>query len=203
MTLPPLSSDEPASAVQLGAAMAALGLYDGTDTAAEHAAEAARLGGDGPYRMQLANALLGAVQVEAMLVGSAAVGPDDLEAAHRQQLATAGVVDDVEKLAGFLRRQALRVADPLKLVAQDPATDPIQPAAAHAAEGLQKLLGIAGTGQVPDMEAVREGVAEMRAARGDRQDQNRSRLSSGPDPGAARRAGSAHLSSEDSRPIMR
>ncbi|MER5326968.1 hypothetical protein [Streptosporangium roseum] len=45
MTLPPLSSDEPASAVQLGAAMAAPGLYDGTNTAAEHAAEAARLGG--------------------------------------------------------------------------------------------------------------------------------------------------------------
>ncbi|MEV4186592.1 hypothetical protein AB0J28_34715 [Streptosporangium canum] len=38
MTLPPLSSDEPASAVQLGAAMAALGLYDGTNTAAEHTA---------------------------------------------------------------------------------------------------------------------------------------------------------------------
>ncbi|MGW3369560.1 DUF6245 family protein [Streptosporangium canum] len=34
-----------------------------------------------------------------------------------------------------------------------------------AAEGLQKLLGVAGTGQVPDVEAVKEGVAEMRAAR--------------------------------------
>ncbi|SFJ83991.1 hypothetical protein SAMN05216275_1135 [Streptosporangium canum] len=45
-----------ASAVQLGAAMAALGLYDGTNAADEHAAEAARLGGDGPYRMRLANA---------------------------------------------------------------------------------------------------------------------------------------------------
>ncbi|MFI6803191.1 DUF6245 family protein [Streptosporangium canum] len=168
MTLPPLSpdsSDEPASAVQLGAAMAALGLYDGTNTAAEHAAEAARLGGDGPYRMRLANALLGAVQVEAMLVESAAAGPDDLEAAHRQQLATAGVADDVEKLAAFLRWQALRVAGPLRPVAQDPATGPIPLAAAHAAEGLQKLLGIAGTGQVPDVEAVKEGVAEMRAAR--------------------------------------
>ncbi|WP_177245177.1 DUF6245 family protein [Streptosporangium canum] len=36
--------------------MAALGLYDGTNAADEHAAEAARLGGDGPYRMRLANA---------------------------------------------------------------------------------------------------------------------------------------------------
>ncbi|WP_031171810.1 DUF6245 family protein [Streptosporangium roseum] len=165
MTLPPLPSDQPASAVQLGAAMAALGMYDGTNTAAEHASEAARLGGDGPYRMRLANALLGAVQVEAMLVESAATGSEDLVAAHRQQLATAGVADDVEKLAAFLRWQALRVAGPMKLVAQDPATGPLPLAAAHAAEGLQKLLGIAGTGQVPDVEAIKEGFAEMRAAR--------------------------------------
>ncbi len=34
-----------------------------------------------------------------------------------------------------------------------------------AAEGLQKLLGVAGTGQVPDVEAVEEHVAEMRAVR--------------------------------------
>ncbi|MEV4246705.1 DUF6245 family protein [Streptosporangium canum] len=165
MTLPPLSSDEPAPAARLGAAMAALGLYGGTNTAADHAGEAARLGGEGPYRMRLANALLGAVQVEAMLAESAATGPEDLAAAHHQQLATAGVVDDVEKLAAFLRWQALRVAGPLKLVAQDPSTGPIPLAAAHAAEGLQKLLGVAGAGQVPDVEAVREGVAEMRAAR--------------------------------------
>jgi hypothetical protein len=164
MEIPPLH-DQPASATQLGAAMAALGMYDGTNTAAEHAAEAARLGGDGPYRMQLANALLGAVQIEAMLTETAATSAEDLAAAHRQQLATAGVADDVEKLAAFLRWQALRVAGPLKIVAQDPATGPIPLAAAHAAEGLQKLLGIAGTGQVPDVEAVRKGVAEMRAAR--------------------------------------
>ncbi|WP_433539541.1 DUF6245 family protein [Streptosporangium sandarakinum] len=65
MDLPPLS-DEPASAAQLAAALAALGLYDGTGTADEHATEAARPGGEGPYRMRLANALLGAVQVEAI-----------------------------------------------------------------------------------------------------------------------------------------
>ncbi|GAA4224811.1 hypothetical protein FHR32_006845 [Streptosporangium album] len=164
MDLPPLS-DSPASATQLAAALAALGLYGGTNTAAEHAAEALRLGGPEPYRMQLANALLGAVQVEAMLAESAATRPEDLAAAHHQQLATAGVADDVEKLAGFLRWQALRVAGPLRLVAQDPATGPIPLAAAHTAEGLQKLLGIAGTGQVPDVDAVKEGVAEMRAAR--------------------------------------
>ncbi|MER5326969.1 DUF6245 family protein [Streptosporangium roseum] len=115
--------------------------------------------------MRLANALLGAVQVEAMIVESAAAGPEDLEAAHHQQLATAGVVDDVEKLAGFLRWQALRVAGPLKLVAQDVSTGPIPLAAAHAAEGLQKLLGVIGAGQVPDVETVKEHVAEMRAPR--------------------------------------
>ncbi|MEU7457545.1 DUF6245 family protein [Streptosporangium roseum] len=103
----------------------------------------------------MANALLGAVQVEAMLVESAATGPEDLAAAHRQQLATAGVSDDVEKLAAFLRWQALRVAGPLQLVAQDPSTGPIPLAAAHAAEGLQKLLRVADTGQVPDVEAVK------------------------------------------------
>ncbi|WP_031165880.1 DUF6245 family protein [Streptosporangium roseum] len=163
MTFTPRS--EPAFAVQLADALTALGLYGGAGTIAEHTMEAARLGGDGPYRMQLANALLGAAQVEAMLAESCATGPEGLAAAHHQQLVTAGVSDDVEKLAGFLRWQVLRVADPLKLVAQEPSTGPIPLAAAHAAEGLQKLLGIAGTGQVPDVEAVKEGVAEMRAAR--------------------------------------
>lgn len=76
-------------------------MYDGTGTAAEQAAESARLGGDGPYRMRLANALLGAVQVEAMLTETTATDTDELMAAYRRQLATAGV-DDVEALAGFL-----------------------------------------------------------------------------------------------------
>jgi hypothetical protein len=65
------------------------------------------------------------------------------------------VVDDPDKLTGFLRWQALRVAGPLRLVAQDPSTGPIPLAAAHAAEGLQKLLGVADTGQVPDVETVK------------------------------------------------
>ncbi|MFI6883891.1 DUF6245 family protein [Streptosporangium canum] len=106
---PPIS---PLSAVQLGVALAALGMYGGTNTPDEHAVEAAHLGGDGLYRMRLANALLGAVQIEAMLVESAAASPEDLMAAHRRQLATAGMDDDVEKLAAFLHWQALRVAGP-------------------------------------------------------------------------------------------
>lgn len=53
---------------QLAAAMAALGSNPGVNTAAEHAAEAARLGGDEAYRVRMANALLGVVvQTEAML----------------------------------------------------------------------------------------------------------------------------------------
>lgn len=100
-----------------------------------------------------------------MLSESTATGPEDLTAAHHQQLATAGVVDDPEKLTRFLRWQALRVAGPLRLVAQVPSTGPIPLAAAHAAEGLQKLLGVIGAGQMPDVETVKEHVAEIRAAR--------------------------------------
>ena len=43
------------------------GCYDGTNTAAEHAAEAARLGGAEAYRARLVNALLGAVSAQASL----------------------------------------------------------------------------------------------------------------------------------------
>ncbi|MFF4198738.1 DUF6245 family protein [Nonomuraea sp. NPDC001831] len=61
-----------------------------------------------------------------------------------------------------MRWQVLRVAGPLKLVAQAPSTGPVPLAAAHAAEGLQKLLGIACTGRVPDVEAVKEGASRSR-----------------------------------------
>jgi hypothetical protein len=57
---------EPVTVEQIGAALAALGLYDGSNTASEHAAEAARLGGADAYRVRLVNALLGAVQTQAM-----------------------------------------------------------------------------------------------------------------------------------------
>jgi len=59
--------DKPSSVTQLAAAMAALGLYRGANTLAEHAAEAKRLGGENAYRVRLANALLGAAQTEAVL----------------------------------------------------------------------------------------------------------------------------------------
>ncbi|MER5624329.1 DUF6245 family protein [Streptosporangium sp. NPDC002544] len=104
MTFTPRS--EPVSVVQLADALTALGLYGGAGTIAEHTMEAARLGGDGPYRMRLANALLGAAQVEVMLAESCATTAEDLAAAHREQLVTAGVADDPDKLTGFLRSQA-------------------------------------------------------------------------------------------------
>lgn len=84
--------------------------------------------------MRLANALLGAAQIEAMLAESLAGDSDALFAAHRQQLLAAGVADDAEKLAAFLRWQTLRVSGPLPV------------AAAHAADGLHRLLGVIGNG---------------------------------------------------------
>ncbi|MFI6458724.1 tyrosine-type recombinase/integrase, partial [Streptosporangium amethystogenes] len=141
MTFPPLSPDQPASAVQLGAALAALGLYGGTNTAAEHAAEAARLGGPDPYRMRLANALLGAVQVEAMLAETGAAGAEGLAAAHREQLVTTGVVDDAEKHSTSME------ADRLHGVYVD------------AREGRVKLKDYGETKWLPSQVHLREGSA--------------------------------------------
>lgn len=163
--------DEAASVDQLAGALAALGMYGGDNTTAEHAAEADRLGAD-RYRMHLANSLLGAVQAEAMLCEGLADGDAAaLSSAHREQLRTGGAMDpgsddpNPEKLSGFLRWQALRVAGPLREIAQDSSTGPIPLAAAHAAEGLQRLLGVIAAGQVPSVENVRQSVGEMRQAR--------------------------------------
>jgi hypothetical protein len=94
-----------------------------------------------------------------------------MRAAHRQQLLTGGAMDprsevpNPQKLAEFLRWQTLRVGGPLREIAQDQSTGPIPLAAAHAADGLQKLLGVIAAGQVPSVENLRHGVAELRAAR--------------------------------------
>ena len=162
--------DEPATPEQLVAALVALGAYSGKGDAAEHAAEAERLGAD-VYRVQLANALLGCAQVEALLCEQLGLKGDKLRAAHRQQLLSGGVMDpgsevpNPEKLAEFLRWQALRVGGPLREIAQDPSTGPVPLAAAHAADGLQRLLGVIAAGQVPDIGKVRDSLAEMRTAR--------------------------------------
>jgi hypothetical protein len=158
-------SGEPATVDQLAAALVCLGMYTGTNSAAEHAQESARFGAD-HYRMRLANALLGAVQVETMLTETLANGHTEKTAdAHRQQLQTAGAADDADKLTGFLRWQVLRVCGPLRLIAQDPSTGPIPLAAAHAADALHRLLGVSGTAQIPSIENAKHGIAEIETAR--------------------------------------
>jgi hypothetical protein len=158
--------DPPATVEQLAAAMAALGLYTGHNTPEEHAEEAERLGGRDVYRLRLANALLGGVQIEALLGETRGVTDEQRAAAHREQLLIAGVVEDPAKLLEFLRWQTLRVAGPLREIAQNDQVGPIPLAAAHTAEGLQRLLGVCAAGQnlttidaLPDeLDAAREAL---------------------------------------------
>jgi Family of unknown function (DUF6245) len=110
---------EPATVTQRAAAMSALGLYGGANTPAEHTAEALRLGGQDTYRVRLANALLGAVQAEAVLADAITIGPEARAAACEQQLITDGAADDPTKRIGFLRWQTLRVSGPLREIAQN------------------------------------------------------------------------------------
>ena len=84
----PQAKDTPSSVTQLAAVMAALGLYGGADTPAEHVAEARRLGGDAAHRLRLVNALLGAAQAQALVAESLPVSADDRLAAYEHQLAT-------------------------------------------------------------------------------------------------------------------
>jgi hypothetical protein len=165
----PQAKDTPSSVTQIAAAMAALGLYAGANTPAEHAAEARRLGGDAAYRLRLVNALLGAAQAEALLAESLPVSADDRLAAYEQQLATAGVADSPPKRIRFLRWQTLRVAGPLREMVQNVETGPIPLAAAHAAEGLQLLLSVIADSQnvtPADVDRLAGPVTdELRAAR--------------------------------------
>ena len=104
---PPPAKDTSSSVMQIAAAMAALGLYGGANTPAEHTAETRRLGGDAKYRLRLVNALLGAAQAEA-LAESLPMSRDDRLAAYEQQLATVGVADSPTERLRFSRWQRLR-----------------------------------------------------------------------------------------------
>ncbi len=68
-----------------------------------------------------------------------------------------------------MRWQALRVSGPLREIAQNVAAGPIPLAAAHAADGLQKLLGVIAARQNPppdDVDRLAGPVTdELRAAR--------------------------------------
>lgn len=86
---------------QIAAAMAALGLYDGENTPAEHAAEAARLGRPDAYRVRMATALLGVAQADAVRIA-----PDVHVAAWEEQLKASGA-----GLEGPVRRVEFLRAD--------------------------------------------------------------------------------------------
>ncbi len=157
--------EEPSTVIQLAAAMQALGLYDGQNTAEEHQAEAARMGGDAYYQMLLVNALLGAVETEAMHADSSGVTFDQMLAAHQQALQTAGAEDTPGKLMGFLRWRTLRVAGPLRQIAQNEAAGPVPLAAAHAAEALQLLLSACAAGQNLAQANPFQMTADLKSAR--------------------------------------
>lgn len=163
--------ETPSTVEALAAALAALGMYSGANTPAEHAEEAARLGGPQAYRLRLANALLGAAQTEAVLADTAATDLDDRtrRAAWEQQLVTAGAGEDQVKRIGLIQWQVLRAATPLREIAQRQATGPIPLAAAHAADGLQALLGVIAASQTAvaagDTAALTAQTARLREAR--------------------------------------
>lgn len=169
------SEDTPSTVQQLAAAMAALGKYAGENSDTEHSIEAEHLGGMQAYRMSLANALLGIVEIDAMLADGSGVSGEQMDAAHRQALVSAGVEDDPGKLLHFLQWRTLRVAGPLRVIAQNREVGPLPLAAAHAAEGLQRLLGVCADGQnqgyvspetpgrmKADLKAARESLTNAR-----------------------------------------
>lgn len=86
-------------------------------------------------------------------------------AAFRQQLVSAGVADDPVRMLGFLRWQVLRAWGPLREIAQNQEAGPIPLAAAHASDGLQRLLAVCETGQNPTLAAAATLPAELEAAR--------------------------------------
>jgi hypothetical protein len=110
-----------------------------TRRSAEHAAEAKRLGSADYYRLLLANALLGMVEVEAMLADGMGIAAERLLSAQRQANVSAGAEGDPIKLLGLLRWRPLRVEGPLRDIAHNGEAGPLPLAAAHTAEGLQRV----------------------------------------------------------------
>jgi hypothetical protein len=157
--------EDPSTVIQLAAAMQALGLYNGQNTEEEHQAEAARMGGAAYYQMLLVNALLGAVETEALHAESSGVTFDQMRAAHQQALQTAGAEDTPGKLMGFLRWRTLRIAGPLRQIAQNEAAGPVPLAAAHAADALQLLLSACAAGQNLAQANPFQMTADLKSAR--------------------------------------
>jgi len=165
--------ETPSTIAQLVAAMKALGMYVGENTQAEHQAEAARLGGETYYRMMLVNALLGGIEANALIADASGVTAEQMDAAHRQALVTAGVKDNPNKLMSFLRWRVLRVGGQLRKIAQNREVGPLPLSAAHAADGLQLILAICASGQnfaqvdpiqmIADLKAARESLSNSLA----------------------------------------
>lgn len=139
------SDDTPVTVEQIGAALAALGVYEGDNTPAEHAERAAQSGSPDIYRLRLLNTLLGAVQGQAKLADDVHEDGEDLFTAWLEQLKGAGTWDDPARQISFLGWQVRRVGIPLFLLANDPDTGPIVEAAAQSAEALHIMLGVIGT----------------------------------------------------------
>lgn len=138
-------NETPATVEQVAAAMAALGLYDGENTTAEHVEEAARRGGADAYRVRMVNALLGGVQAEALMADTVELNDDARHAAweERPTAAGSGLLDDnpVARVE-FIRWQVLRAATPLRLMAQNPAAGP-DPAAGGRGVGEGRVATVA------------------------------------------------------------
>lgn len=156
---------EPSTVIQLAAAMQALGLYNGQNTEEEHQTEARQMGGEAYYHMLLVNALLGGVETEALHADSSGVKFDQIQSAHQQALITAGVEDTPEKLMNFLRWRTLRVAGPLRQIAQNEEAGPVPLAAAHTAEALQLLLSVSASGQNLAQADPFQMAADLKSAR--------------------------------------
>jgi len=160
----------PASVTQVAAAMAALGAYTGNSTSAEHAAEAARLGGADAYRVPLVNALLGVVQAQAVLADAVPLDEQARDAAWEEHLRSARAgPDEVAARLELIRWQVLRSATPLRQMAQNRRVGPIPLAAAHAAEALQVLLGVIAASQdavaTGDVTTLAAQTSQLRTAR--------------------------------------
>lgn len=160
----------PASVKQVAAAMAALGAYTGSNTSAEHAAEAARLGGADAYRVRLVNALLGVVQAQAVLADAVPLDEQARDATWEEHLRSAGAgPDEVAAQLELIRWQVLRSATPLRQMAQNRQVGPIPLAAAHAAEALQVLLGVIAASQdavaTGDVTTLAAQTSQLRTAR--------------------------------------
>jgi len=132
--------------------MVALGLWTGTASDEELAAEVTRFSSESLYAARLANALVGAAQNQVLLAEQAATDegatPEQIDAA-RHEAYPADAFERGSALAAFLRWQALRLGLVLRQVNQDD-VGPVWLAAAHAADGLQLMLNVCGVARMDD-----------------------------------------------------